>query len=199
VLEELALHSLDDSDPEVAANTATLLERFGSREAEPALRQRYESWCKRWVGHESELEFTLVEGTNDRFHQRELGRQLLRALATGRNWLTDKTKLQRLAEANKIHLIQEDLDRYLKSWDEQPLTIFFGLPSPNFDARVAQYHLDSMDGLKNKLSQFPSGTKFTISTSQNNSTADDQRVSEIRAFLAAHGFSVTAPKEDEGN
>ena len=159
MLEELALESLDDPEPEVAANAALMLGRFGSSAAESAL-----------------------------------GRQLLEALATGRNWLTDRTKLQSLSGLSNVRGIQQELDRYLRYWDEQPLTIFLDLPPPRFHARVAQYYLDSMDSLKNKLNQFPSGTKFAVSTTPNDSTADDQGLSEIRAFLSSHGMSIAEEK-----
>ncbi|MEY2493757.1 MAG: hypothetical protein QOJ45_249 [Verrucomicrobiota bacterium] len=194
MLEELGLHILDDPDPEVAADAATMLGRFGSPEAEPALSRRYQRWSKQWVGHESELSFTPVDAPDHRLNQLELGRHLLEALATGRNWLTDRTKLQSLSGLSSVRDIQQQLDRYLRSWDEQPLTISFDLPPPRFHASVAQYYLDSMEDLKNKLSQFPSGTKFAISTTQDDPAAGDERVSEIRTFLSSHAMSVTKEK-----
>jgi hypothetical protein len=187
VLEEFGLHSLEDADPEVAADAATMLGRFGSPAAEPALLQRFQLWSNQWVGHESELFITSADPPGDRSSQLELGQHLLEALARGHHWLTDRTKLQSLSDLSKVRDIHQRVDQYLKYWDEEPLTIYFDFHS---SFRVAQYYLESIDDLKNKLRQFPSGTKFAISTIQNDSTVDDQRVVEIRAFLNSHGMPL---------
>src|SRR5439155_2976740 len=48
LLEDIAIHVLDDVDREVAVRAAEILGKFGSRAGESALWQRYERWCKRW-------------------------------------------------------------------------------------------------------------------------------------------------------
>jgi hypothetical protein len=49
----------------------------------------------------------------------------------------------------------------VKMWEDQPLSIFpdAAASSVGFHARVAQYEFHSKDALKQKLAQFPSGTK----------------------------------------
>ena len=73
----------------------------------------------------------------------------------------------------------------------QPLTISFdGSSTVGFHARVAQYEFRSLDALKKKLTQFPSGTKFLLSIPPVESGANDQTRIELRTFLSSHGMSL---------
>ncbi len=192
VLEDIAIKSLDDPDPEVAMTAATMLGKFGSPAAESALRQRYASWTQQWAGRESELNTIFSEGLTDKVHQLGLGLNLMQALATGQSWLSDKTELQRLSQLTKVRRIQQELNGYLKIWENEPLTLSLddGSPAGGFHARLAQYEFHSMDALKKKLTQFPSGTKFLLSISPVESPANDQSLIELRTFLSSHGMSL---------
>jgi hypothetical protein len=96
----------------------------------------------------------------------------------------------------RVRRIQEQLNGYRTFWEDPPLTIFLdhGSSPVRFHARVAQYEFQSMDALKEKLIQFPSGTKFILSTSPVDSTANDQTLAELRTFLSSHGMSVAGEK-----
>jgi hypothetical protein len=192
VFEEIGIKSLDDPDPEVAMTAATMLGKFGSPAAESALWQRYASWSAQWAGRESQLEITFGDALNEKVYQLGLGQNLMNALATGKSWLSDKTTLQRLSELTKVRRIQQELEAYLKMWEEPALTISFehgSQPFP-FHARVVQYEFQSLGALKEKLAQFPSGTKFFLSRATVESLANDQTISELRAFLNSHGMSL---------
>ena len=192
VLEEIGVRSLDDPDPEVAMTAATMLGKFGSPAAESTLWRRYQDWSARWSGSERELELMSAEMSDNRIYQLGLGQNLMQALATGKSWLSDKIKLQRLSQATQVRRLRQDLDRYLKMWEDQSPTIFVNNNSwPfRFEARVAQYEFHSLEALKEKLSQFPSGTKFILSTPATESSANAETLAELRAFLTAHGMSV---------
>ena len=133
---------------------------------------------------------------DDRIYQLGLGTNLVQALATGKSWLSDKSKLERLSQVTQVRRLRHDLDRYLKIWEEQPTTISINNNSwpIRFEARVAQYEFHSIDALKEKLSQFPSGTKFVLSAPATESAANAETVSEIRAFLTAHAMSMAEDK-----
>jgi hypothetical protein len=120
----------------------------------------------------------------------------VQALVTGKAWLADETELQRLSQLTKVRRIQQRLDGYLQIWEEQPLTIFLndGSSSFGFHARVAQYEFQSINVLKKKLTQFPSGTKFLLSVSPVESPTNEQALIEIRNFLSSHGMSVAGEK-----
>jgi hypothetical protein len=200
VLDEIAIGSLEDPDPQVAISAVTMLGHFGSAEAETALWQRYAKWSVHWEGRESELEFTPADSTSrkmdDRIYQLGLGQSLMQALATGKSWLSDKTRLQRLSQLTKVRRIQQQLDGYLKIWEDPILRIsFVAGPEPfSFHAQVAQYEFQSLVALKDKVAQFPSGTKFFLSGSQVASPANDQTIAELRTFLSSHGMSVAEEK-----
>jgi len=196
LLEEIGIKSLDDPDLQVAMTAATMLGKFGSPVAESALWQRYASWSAQWAGHESQLDMTFADGVTEKIYQIGLGQNLMQALATGKSWLSDKTKLQRFSQMTKVRRIQQQLDDYLKQWADQALTISFehgSQPFP-FHARVAQYEFGSIDALKEKLAQFPSGTKFLLSRPPVESPANDQIVAELRTFLTSHGMFLGEQK-----
>ncbi len=199
LLEEIGIKSLDDPDPQVAMSAATMLGNFGSAAAESALWQRYASWNAQWAGRESELNSTLADPVNEKVFQFGLGRNLMQALATGKSWLSNKTRLQRLSQVTKVSQIQQQLDSYLKIWDEPVVSISFqhGAEPFPFIAQVAQYEFRSLDALKEKLAQFPSGTKFLLSTPPVESPANDQTRVQLRTFLSGHGMSLAEEKRGQ--
>ena len=193
VLEEIAIRSLDDPDPEVAMTAATMLGQFGSAAAQPALWRRYASWSAQWSGQEAKLDLVSGDDDDDRTNQLGLGQNLMHALATGKAWLSDKNELERLSGLTKVRRLRQDMDRYLKIWDK-PLAIHIehnSSPYP-FHATVAQYEFQTMATLKQKLAQFPAGTKFFLLASQ--SPMNDKPLAEVREFLESHGMAVIEEK-----
>jgi hypothetical protein len=198
LLETLGIHSLEDPDPQVAETAATMLGTFGSAAAESALWKRYTSWSAEWAGRESELNIMFSDqGSGDRIHELGLGQNLVQALATGRSWLLDLNKLQRLSQLTQVKRLREQLDRWIESWEGAPLTIAFSHSSApfRFESRLAQYELHSMDALKAKTSQFPPGTHFFLSTPP--SEANDEILQELRAFLTSKGLVVAGVKRSD--
>lgn len=196
MLEEIAIRSLDDPDPQVASTAATMLRKYASPAAESALWQRYTSWNAKWAGRESQLNLMFADGLDERVHQRNLGQNLAQALATGKSWVADKNKLQRLLQTTKVRQIQQEVESYLKNWQDETINIAIdtrSLPTP-FHARLAQYECQSMNALKDKITQFPSGTKFSLSIQPQQSSADDQLLTELRAFLTARKMLIAEQK-----
>ncbi len=196
LLEEIGIRSLDDPDPEVAMNAATMLGNFGSPAAESALLQRFASWSAKWQGRESQLAGMMGIPIDEKTYQLGLGQNLVQALATGKSWLTDKSKLQRLLPMSKVQRIQQQLDSYLKSWQYEALAISIdgGSSTRPFHAQLAQYELHSMAALKEKIKQFPSGTKFFLSMSAQESSAGDSSLLELRTYLTEKGMLIAEPK-----
>jgi len=196
VLQDIAIRSLDDSDPQVAMTAATMLGDFGSADVESVLWQHYADWSAQWVGRESELDLTFAEMGSNRVYDLGLGENLLRAIVTGKAWLTDVNKLERLAQLTTVTRLQQMLDGDLKIWTTQPLTISFNhnLWPVGFDARVAQYELHSIGALESKIEQFPPGTRFFISTPPMDSPANGKSRAELRSFLQAHGMFLAGER-----
>ena len=196
VLEEIGISSLDDSDPEVAMTAATMLGRFGSTAAEPALLTRYERWAQQWAGRESELNLTFAQSSTNLNNQLGLGQNLMMALATGQHWFADEKKLKQLSLVSNVSRIQNQMLQYLKTWQNRPLTMSVSHLGPydEFHAQVAQYELHSMETLKEKLAQFPASTKFVLNTQSNTSPRELKDTAEIREFLTSHGMELADQK-----
>jgi hypothetical protein len=193
VLEEIAVNTLDDPDPLVVADAATMLGQFGSAAAESKLLRRYESWTKRWNPHAAELNFAgLKDVVGGKADQLRLGHALFDALATGHSWLTDQVKLRHLAEITKAPIRSYRFDQYFKVWSEKHLVLSIDSCGQNslrrFEARLGQYELNSIDRLKEKLLQFPKGTEFTLSLPFDK--AHQECIDDVRQFLTNHGLSV---------
>jgi hypothetical protein len=117
-------------------------------------------------------------------------------IVEGKGWLTDESKLRRLAAMSKVPTIQFQLELYLERWRQLPLTVTI-FCTLEFQGSVAHYDFRSLDALKEKLSQFAPGTKFVLSLPFDKS--DPSCVGDLRAFLAGRGFTVTESKDDKEN
>jgi len=173
-----------------------MLGNYGSPAAESALWQRYVSWNEQLTGRESQLERMFADGIDENVYQLGLGQNLTQALATSPAWLSDKNKLQRLLQQTKVPRIQQQLEGYLKIWENQPLTIVLdpGSSHVEFHARLAQYEFHSMEALKAKLTQFPSDTKIYLVAASGESSANDQIFIELRTFLNSHRLLLAGEK-----
>jgi len=195
VLEEIGIRSLDDPDPQVAETAATMLGRYGSPAAEPALLRRFKEWAVMWAGQESELNLPLAENAGDRPYQLGLGQNLAQALATGKAWLSDERALKQLAQVTSVKRVRDQLDGYLKIWRSRPLAISAADYEPTgLDLRVAQYEFHSLDDLEEKLSQFQPGTEFILVTPPPESSGDGRHLAELRKFLSSHGLIIAGEK-----
>jgi hypothetical protein len=193
VLEPIALRLLEDSNLSVAGDAASMLSQFGSSSAEPLLWRRYEKWSKRWAGRERELNFSVgLELYSVRSGELSFGKGLFEAIATGQAWVTDEAKLRRLKAVNKVQSIEFAADQYLERWKGPRLYLDLSPVHP-FRATVVQYTLSSMRALKDKLGQFPPGTKFTLFLSM----GEPESIADVRAFLESHGMSLEEEKRSE--
>ena len=195
-LEEIGIHSLDDSDPQVAMTAATMLGKYGSPAAESPLQEHYATWTAAWTGRESELDLTFANSPGDLGYQLGLGENLAMALATAKSWLMDQAALQRLADQTRVRRVRDHLDGCLKIWQNRPLIIsVHNDPAPlGLEAQVVQYEFHSVDELESKLMQFPAGTEFLLQSPGDDSTADNRTLAELRTFLINHGMTVTGQK-----
>jgi hypothetical protein len=214
VLEQVAIRALDGSNRAIASSAAIVLAGYGSNAAKTALWQRYEKWCQRWAGQERQVNLKAVDaqyeqegGTNELM----LGQSLAAAIAHGQKWLTGEPELRRLRTMSKVPTIQLSVDSWLEKWRRLPLQLGISSCGPangaassdvwqsdRFSAYVVQYlDFDSISEFKEKLSQFPPGTKFELWLPWEK---DDRTcIDDLRAFLASHEFSVTDAKIDDGS
>jgi hypothetical protein len=110
----------------------------------------------------------------------------MQALATGQAWLTDETKLRRLIELSVGQQQREHAEQFLRAWESRPWPIF--LVGLDEGLQIAQYHSKSLQAAKNKLRQFPKGSKFRWTAPGGHS--DDRIFQELSSFAAGHGIEV---------
>jgi hypothetical protein len=190
VLEDLAITSLQDSDPEVATNAARYLGEYGSPNAEQPLWERYEVWSHEWAGRESELRF-VFSGQNPHVWDANFGQSLARSLARGLGWVSDEVELRRIKALGVGPNIQQDTDAAIRDWLQRPLTITVSMADPPI-FRIAQYELHSLAALKTKLVQFAPGTAFTFQDSSRGGSqvAEDKVFQELSEFAKNNGFEM---------
>jgi hypothetical protein len=189
VLEELALSSLSDPDPQVAGNAAGFLGQYGSAACERVLWDRYEAWSREWSGRAEELRFVAARA-NPHVWDANLGQSLARALASGTNWLAAESKLRRIEALGIGANIQGDIEQDLRDWSQSAFTItYIETVPPSFN--IAQYNSLSLDSLEKKLTQYPAGTKFALSLSGSSPSPQEQKMrAEIFQFADRHGITV---------
>jgi hypothetical protein len=191
VLEEIAIHSLDDDDPEIAGNAAIFLGQYGSSAAEESLWQHLGQWTAKWRGKEKELRY-IAGDENPNLWNRNLGESLIRALATGRSWLADEGKLQKLEQLSLDQKMQQEMSRMLSAWDTKPWAISYYRAGNQQHFQVLQYESNSLKQIEDKLAQFPAGSNFTWIGSEGAAPASDDDVrKKIAKHLAAHGMKLS--------
>ncbi len=176
-LEELALSRLNESSADDVSDAAWYLGRHGSAAAEPYLRDRYEAWAR--------------NASPDR-DQVNLGMTLVNALAQGQGWLYDATKLRGLAGQAPAGRIRQLWEQALASSSGQ-LSITADL-NQTLTYAVAQYSHLTINELKEKLAQFPSGTSFRWTNAQPVSEPVDDTSPIFRDLIqwaAGEGISIT--------
>jgi hypothetical protein len=156
VFERFAIESLDDTDLMLATEALRYLRDRGSAAAELPIYDRLVRWNAKWRDRASEFVFSGRPAPND--SERSFGMELAQALVRGHGWLADEARIRQILALTLEPNAQGDLTAALDQAKPKPVQIYFmGLGSMFL---VAQYQLDSVDDLKNKLSQYPSGTAF---------------------------------------
>jgi hypothetical protein len=185
ILEDIAIKSLEDSDPQVVANAAKYLKQFGSASAEDVLWARLIAWSETWKGREKE--FQHVPGQNlDGAYESGAGSNLIEALAAGHGWLVDEAKLRRLADLSVGREQQQMAEHYRSIWSTRPWSIT--VTSAAGQLEIAQYQESSMEGAEEKLLQFPRGSSFEwFGFGQD---AEGKIFEEISQFATEHGLKL---------
>jgi hypothetical protein len=189
LLQEIAIKSLDDSDPQIVAGAAAYLKDYGSASAEDALWSRFTAWSERWKGQENE--FQEVAGQrSDRQFEPMAGSNLMRALAAGQGWLADEAKLRRLVDLSIGPDQRREAEENLRVWKKRPWSILF-IAAGKGQFEIAQYRARSLQAAKDKLAQFPRGSTFDW-TDVGQDEGEQKAFQEISRFTSERGFTLLA-------
>ncbi len=190
LLQEMAVNSLDDPDPQVVSSAAAYLQKWGSTQAEDVLWDRFFRWSAQWKDRADELRYLYIPDSDlSKVYQAGAGQNMLSALAEGYGWLVDQTKLRRLLELVVGPVQRSRVEEYLRKWEQKPWTIFFGSSKPP-SIQILQYTESSIESAKTKLSQFLPGTRFQWILTSRRSVQEDRAFEELSAFAATLGIVI---------
>ncbi len=186
-LEAIAIRALDDSSPEVAANAAAALGKFGSSKTEPALWARLERFHEQWKDKAADLEYR-PGITNDLQQQISLEQVLVPAIASGQAWYTNGAGIHRLKDLASPQM-QSALDGMLQEIEngEYGLNLNWW-PEGVLNYTVGRYNGNTIPALKEKLSQFPAGTHLSMITTVAERERHRAEFAEVESAAAASGL-----------
>ena len=187
-LQEIALASLGDDDPQIVGNAATYLSNYGTAAAEEALWARLRDWSRRWRGRDSELRYVPGESLDGEY-ERGAGSNLIDALARGQAWLTDDVKMNELVDLSVESNQRRQTEQFREAWLARPRRIQFN-PYGGGQFEIAQYHASSSKIAIEKLGQFPPGATFEW-MSNPKSDIEQKAFEEISKAAAQRGIVIT--------
>ena len=190
LLEELAIPALEHPEMEVVKDVAMYLKEHGSPAAEEPLLNRFAAWSKQWKEHEAELDAP----TGAKWETLQIssaGWQLMEAVALGQGWLADQATLQRLIALSIGPRQRQEAERYLNVSETRPVRIqASGADTITLD--IAQYGMLTLEAAKEKLKQYPRGTRFIW----NGDGADADRVfADFSKIAAAAGLEILRSRQ----
>jgi hypothetical protein len=200
LLEKAAIALLNDPDLSVVENAGRYLEKYGSAAAEDPLWQRFQSWSGDWAARNTSDESAIP----DNFQLISVGIVLAQALVHGPGWLADKEKLERVESMSGGSL--DNLNGYtteaLELWSKPPLTIHCRSENSGdgdgFQFGLAQYSLNGLKALQDKLGQFPNGATLLWDSSNCVSAPNyNAAYSAVAAAVSINGITLKpAPPPD---
>lgn len=169
----------------VVSDAAMYLKDYGSAAAEGPLLNCFAAWCKQWRGREPELEFgpdKRMKTLNDSM----TGLRLMEAVAMGQGWLADKATLQRLVALSIGPQQRLQAEQYLNAWEARPWRIQASGGDPLMIS-IAQYLTHSLEAAKDKLQQFPRGSRIVWHA---NGEEAERAFAEIAKTAKAAGIEI---------
>jgi hypothetical protein len=188
-VEATAVAHLDDPDPQVVISAAETLGRYGSRASAQRLRAQFERWHGAWEGRQEELRFSRAEDRPNTM-QGMVEFAFLNALGRGQAWLTDSGDVRALRMLCVTDNCRTQADHMIAAADDVRIGILRVDNPDNSLVTLAQYQLNSIASLEQKLAQYPKGTTFTLDVSTLDPQIAGVVVSEVTKFTDAQGITM---------
>ena len=178
-IEDAALLSLDDDDTEVVAQAARILQEHGGADAESALWRRMEK---------------LNEATQN---QPSIEQSLVAALTKSQGWVATPEKLKRLLALCRGEGSRHEVEQLIATWRPDIYVTFNASDGEPVSMVVGHYQVNSVDALKQKLLQFPSGTVFRWSAMAlgRSGPKAQQLFDEMKSYVEQHGMKLERVSE----
>jgi hypothetical protein len=196
--EKLALDSLDDDNPDMVLSAVQVLCKYGSAANKPKIRAAITRVINRW--REAKLDPETMTPGEDGYYPGYFAESLLRVYIMAIPWVTTPDEIQELTEL----CLTSQCRRQIKPRDSllADTTIRFYYSEASRDQSklaVGEYEGLSFHLLKQKVNQFPKGTKFIWSLSNAPKDIDQSKFHEVRGYLKEQGFELVRfePKKQE--
>jgi hypothetical protein len=188
-LEALAIGDLDHTDPDIVIGAIETLGRHGSPAARGPLRSAFERWHAAWDGRAADLQYSQAA---DRPHARQamVEDAFRQALGRGQAWLMRSSDLREVRALCVTDNCRTQTSIMIDASDDVRINILRVDEPGDSLIHLAQYQLQSISALAEKLAQYPRGTAFTLHLEALDSRTAAALVSEISTFGDKHGIPI---------
>jgi hypothetical protein len=196
VLNEVADELLNGADPAIVLDALQYLKSYGTKSDEKPIWDRYIKWTRAWSGNADTLDHP-APGAHP-CGGVCIGESLGEALIANQGWLADRSLISRVVH----RCVGKEMCKQLKDVARSavsPYQVVLPDASDPLGIRViqsynvAQYAAMSRSLLDAKISQYPPGTKFVMSSVW--PVTEDQRKleDEVQALFKKNGMSLEKP------
>jgi hypothetical protein len=189
ILTNVALETLEDPDPQVTMDALIYLMNYGDKSAEQPVWNRYVAWSEKWQGRADVLE-SREAGSAGNWEQVGLGENLARTLIQNQGWLATPDLISRVL----ARCVGEQMCMQLKQIADQarpgpgPYPVSAFRSGSNESYQVAQYNPKLLDLLDAKISQFPRGTRFSLTPTSPQNQDQKQLEQQVQALFEKNGM-----------
>lgn len=194
-VEKIAVARLNGEDNIAAEEAAAALQHYGSAHAEAALWKRLEKLHEKWKDQPEEAMYP-QPGAIVMAEDSGLEQALVLAIEGGQGWFADEGTMERL-KALTSQAMQSGLDSLLDSVKHGEYTLNLGWwPAGTLKYDLGWYSGSGIEALKQKLAQFPAGSRFALIATQAHREAHAAEYAEIEDAMAASGqrLEIQAPQ-----
>lgn len=190
-VERLAIRELDSSNLLIVVQALRYIRDHGSAISEQPVWDRLMRWNNQWGDRVTDLKpVGLLSDPHS--WDRDLGTELPQVLAHARGWLADEAKLRRILDVTHEENGRREVEVCLTQVNQRPVQIFYSGASPGAFT-IGCYQLISVQALKDKLLQFPTGTSFVWNDTRSPyfDLLDDTAGRQVAEWAAAHDRQIT--------
>lgn len=191
-IEAAATTRLDDPHPRVVQNAIDTLGQYGSAAAVRPLRSHFERWHAEWQGRSETLRYNVLAGPDQPGAAQTLVESAyLRALGAGQGWLIRTAReIDELRALCVTESCRSEAQAIAGSAGSTTIQIYRFEDANDVMGRLAQYEIRSLDGLKQKLSQYERGTRFTLDLRGLDSQVAARLAADLRSLAAAQTLEI---------
>ena len=193
-VQQVALEALDDARPAIVQEALEVLECHGSIASREPMLEHFRQWHSSWGSREKELEGPMGRD------QTGVEGWYIQALGRAQGWLSSIDDWRSLRDLCVTQSCRERAQQEINNLASAPPYISFGFAEPVGREFSEQFGLTScgsggVNGLKEKMAQYPMGTVFMLDTRGKQSVQVQRVYDELNPWMAEHGFKLQLYRE----